>query len=107
MPSVVVSVWPSLGVPETTGSVSATGADAGDVTTADGSERADCDPATLLAVTCARTVALTSSGTSAVAVAAATHGDGDGDVVVAFPGGPLAVRLQDGVAYLSGPAERV
>jgi len=47
----------------------------------------------------------TSSGTSAVAVAAATHGDGD--VVVAFPGGQLAVRLQDGVAYLTGPAERL
>jgi diaminopimelate epimerase len=46
-----------------------------------------------------------SSGTSAVAVAAATHGDGD--VVVTFPGGQLAVRLQDGQAYLTGPADRV
>jgi diaminopimelate epimerase len=46
-----------------------------------------------------------SSGTSAVAVAAATHGAGD--VVVTFPGGPLVVRLRDGRATLTGPAERV
>ncbi len=46
-----------------------------------------------------------SSGTSAVAVAAATHGDGE--VTVAFPGGDLRVRLEDGRAVLSGPAERV
>jgi len=45
-----------------------------------------------------------SSGTSAVAVAAATHGNGD--VVVAFPGGELLVRLEDGRAWLTGPAER-
>jgi diaminopimelate epimerase len=45
-----------------------------------------------------------SSGTSAVAVAAATHGSGD--VVVAFPGGELVVRLEDGRAWLTGPAER-
>jgi diaminopimelate epimerase len=45
------------------------------------------------------------SGTSAVAVAAATHGDGV--VVVHFPGGDLRVRLEDGQAYLTGPAERV
>lgn len=43
-----------------------------------------------------------SSGTSAVAVAAATHGDGE--VVVHFPGGDLHVRLEDGRAYLRGPA---
>ena len=45
-----------------------------------------------------------SSGTSAVAVAAATHRAGD--VVVAFPGGELEVRLEDGCAWLTGPAER-
>ena len=44
------------------------------------------------------------SGTSAVAVAAATHGDGE--VVVHFPGGDLRVRLHDGRATLTGPAER-
>jgi diaminopimelate epimerase len=44
-----------------------------------------------------------SSGTSAVAVAAATHGEGQ--VVVQFPGGPLAVRLDAGRAWLTGPAE--
>jgi diaminopimelate epimerase len=43
------------------------------------------------------------SGTSAVAVAAATHGDGE--VVVHFPGGDLRVRLADGRAWLTGPAE--
>jgi diaminopimelate epimerase len=43
------------------------------------------------------------SGTSAVAVAAATHGEGE--VVVSFPGGDLTVRLQDGQATLTGPAE--
>jgi diaminopimelate epimerase len=46
------------------------------------------------------------SGTSAVAVAAATHGDGD-TVVVHFPGGDLLVRLADGRAYLTGPAEEL
>ena len=46
-----------------------------------------------------------SSGTSAVAVAAVTHGEGD--VVVSFPGGDLRVRLEDGRAWLTGPAERV
>jgi len=46
-----------------------------------------------------------SSGTSAVAVAAATHGRGE--VVVTFPGGPLAVSLHRGRATLTGPAERV
>ncbi|MDQ2984837.1 MAG: diaminopimelate epimerase [Actinomycetota bacterium] len=46
-----------------------------------------------------------SSGTSAVAVAAATHGEGT--VVVSFPGGALSVRLEQGRAYLSGPAERL
>jgi diaminopimelate epimerase len=45
------------------------------------------------------------SGTSAVAVAAATHGEGD--VVVRFPGGDLRVRLENGRAYLTGPAEPV
>ena len=43
------------------------------------------------------------SGSSAVAVAAATHGDGE--VVVRFPGGDLRVRLTDGRAWLTGPAE--
>ncbi len=43
------------------------------------------------------------SGTSAVAVAAATHGDGE--VLVHFPGGDLRVRLADGQARLTGPAE--
>jgi diaminopimelate epimerase len=45
------------------------------------------------------------SGTSAVAVAAATHREGE--VVVAFPGGDLLVRLEGGRAWLTGPAERV
>jgi diaminopimelate epimerase len=43
------------------------------------------------------------SGTSAVAVAAATHGDGE--VLVHFPGGDLRVRLANGQAWLTGPAE--
>jgi diaminopimelate epimerase len=43
------------------------------------------------------------SGTSAVAVAAATHGDGE--VVVHFPGGDMLVRLAEGRAWLTGPAE--
>jgi diaminopimelate epimerase len=43
------------------------------------------------------------SGTSAVAVAAATHREGE--VVVHFPGGDLRVRLADGRAWLTGPAE--
>jgi diaminopimelate epimerase len=47
----------------------------------------------------------TSSGTSAVAVAAVTHGEGAVDVT--FPGGTLGVRIQNGRAYLTGPAERV
>jgi diaminopimelate epimerase len=46
-----------------------------------------------------------SSGTSAVAVAAATHGEGE--VEVSFPGGTLLVRLVDGKAYVTGPAERL
>jgi diaminopimelate epimerase len=45
----------------------------------------------------------TASGSSAIAVAAATHGDGD--VVVRFPGGELHVRLENGRATLTGPAE--
>jgi len=45
----------------------------------------------------------TASGTSAVAVAAATHGAGE--VLVHFPGGDLRVRLADGRAWLTGPAE--
>jgi diaminopimelate epimerase len=45
------------------------------------------------------------SGTSAVAVAAATHGEGE--VVVSFPGGDLDVRLVNGRAWLTGPAERI
>ena len=47
----------------------------------------------------------TASGSSAVAGAAATHGEGD--VLVHFPGGDLHVRLHDGQATLTGPAERV
>jgi diaminopimelate epimerase len=43
------------------------------------------------------------SGTSAVAVAAATHGDGE--VLVHFPGGDLRVRIAQGRAWLTGPAE--
>ena len=46
------------------------------------------------------------SGTSAVAVAAATHPAG-GEVVVHFPGGDLQVRLENGRAYLCGPAAPV
>ncbi len=45
-----------------------------------------------------------SSGTSAVAVAAATHGGGH--VTVRFPGGDLAVRLEGGRAWLTGPVAR-
>jgi diaminopimelate epimerase len=45
----------------------------------------------------------TASGSSAVAVAAATHGEGE--VLVHFPGGDLHVRLHDGHATLTGPAE--
>jgi diaminopimelate epimerase len=45
----------------------------------------------------------TASGSSAVAVAAATHGEGE--VIVHFPGGDLHVRLRDGQATLTGPAE--
>ena len=47
----------------------------------------------------------TASGSSAVAVAAATHGEGE--VLVHFPGGDLRVRLHDGRATLTGPAERL
>jgi diaminopimelate epimerase len=47
----------------------------------------------------------TASGSSAVAVAAATHGEGE--VLVHFPGGDLHVRLRDGQATLTGPAEPV
>ena len=47
----------------------------------------------------------TASGSSAVAVAAATHETGD--VLVHFPGGDLRVRLAEGRAWLTGPAEPV
>ena len=47
----------------------------------------------------------TASGTSAIAVAAATYGEGE--VIVSFPGGDLAVRLEGSRAWLTGPAERV
>jgi diaminopimelate epimerase len=47
----------------------------------------------------------TASGSSAVAVAAATHGEGE--VIVHFPGGDLHVRLRDGQATLTGPAEQL
>jgi diaminopimelate epimerase len=43
------------------------------------------------------------SGSSAVAIAAATHRDGE--VIVHFPGGDLRVRLVEGKAWLTGPAE--
>lgn len=46
-----------------------------------------------------------SSGTSAVAIAAALGGEGETEVV--FPGGTLVVRIADGKAYLTGPAERL
>ena len=45
-----------------------------------------------------------SSGSSAVAVAAAL---GAHAVTVRFPGGPLDVRIEDGRAFLTGPAVRV
>lgn len=45
----------------------------------------------------------TASGTSAVAVAAAAFGRGE--VLVHFPGGDLHVRLEDGRAWLTGPAD--
>lgn len=47
----------------------------------------------------------TASGSSAVAVAAATHGSGD--VLVHFPGGDLRVRLANGRATLTGPAQPI
>jgi diaminopimelate epimerase len=47
----------------------------------------------------------TSSGTSAVAVAAALIGEGETEIV--FPGGTLLVRIADGKAYVTGPADRV
>jgi diaminopimelate epimerase len=46
-----------------------------------------------------------SSGTSAVAVAAATRGEGETEVT--FPGGTLRVRIENGCAFLTGPAERL
>jgi diaminopimelate epimerase len=45
-----------------------------------------------------------SSGTSAVAVAAAL---GLAEATVRFPAGPLHVRLENGRAFLTGPAERI
>jgi diaminopimelate epimerase len=45
-----------------------------------------------------------SSGTSAVAVAAAFGG---GDQMIRFPGGDLRVRIENGRALLTGPAEPV
>jgi diaminopimelate epimerase len=47
----------------------------------------------------------TASGTSAVAVAAALVGEGE--TTVHFPGGDLVVRIENGRAYLTGPAERL
>jgi diaminopimelate epimerase len=47
----------------------------------------------------------TASGSSAVAVAAATHAEGE--VLIHFPGGDLRVRLHDGHATLTGPAEPI
>ena len=46
-----------------------------------------------------------SSGTSAVAVAAATQGEGETEVE--FPGGTLCVRIENGRAFLTGPAEPI
>jgi diaminopimelate epimerase len=46
-----------------------------------------------------------SSGTSAVAVAAATHGEGKTEVT--FPGGTLRARIENSLAFLTGPAERL
>lgn len=46
-----------------------------------------------------------SSGTSAVAVAAATQGEGETEVE--FPGGTLRVRIENGRAFLTGPAEPI
>ncbi|HEX6679838.1 MAG TPA: diaminopimelate epimerase [Gaiellaceae bacterium] len=46
-----------------------------------------------------------SSGTSAVAVAAATQGEGETEI--SFPGGVLHVRIENGRAFLTGPAERL
>ena len=46
-----------------------------------------------------------SSGTSAVAVAAALCGEGETEV--SFPGGTLRVRIENGQAFLTGPAERL
>ena len=46
-----------------------------------------------------------SSGTSAVAVAAATQGEGETEVC--YPGGTLRVRIEDGTAFVTGPAERL
>jgi diaminopimelate epimerase len=45
-----------------------------------------------------------SSGTSAVAIVAAL---GASPATVRFPGGELGVRIDDGRAFLTGPAERV
>ena len=45
-----------------------------------------------------------SSGSSAVAVAAAL---GVSPATIRFPGGDLDVRIEHGMAYLTGPAERV
>ena len=46
-----------------------------------------------------------SSGTSAVAVAAALRGEGETEV--SFPGGVVRVRIEGGLAYVTGPAERL
>jgi diaminopimelate epimerase len=46
-----------------------------------------------------------SSGTSAVAVAAALCGEGETEV--SFPGGIVHVRIENGQAFVSGPAERI
>jgi len=46
-----------------------------------------------------------SSGTSAVAVAAALRGEGETEV--SFPGGVVCVRIEGGLAYVTGPAERL
>jgi diaminopimelate epimerase len=45
-----------------------------------------------------------SAGSSAVAVAAALGAE---SVTVRFPGGPLDVRVEDGRAFLTGPAVRI